>query len=248
MNDPDTTRATALLEAATADLTPDLDRLVAGGIGRGRVLRRRRRVMTTFASAAAIGVIGAGASVALQGGGSSRAIDPADTTPGPATPTASGPAASGPRRIGFDVTKTAAVLESLLPEGEVRGATSSGSDKEGQLYRSAHLLFRGAMVEVSVEQPDVTDEPMTSCRAQPTSTCTSLEDGSALGHVRFEPADQPGVISLSSTLYAPDQFVVHVSAYNVSPTSSEPVSEEPVLTQAQLDAIATDAIWFDEPQ
>lgn len=247
MNDHDTTRATALLEAATADLTPDLDRLVAGGIGRGRVLRRRRRVLTTLASAAAIGVIGAGAGVALQGGGSSRAIDPADTSPAPTTQTALA-TPEGPRRIGFDVAKTAYVLESLLPEGEVSGGTSSGSDKEDQLHRSASLLFRGAMVEVHVEQPDVTDDPMTSCRAQPTSTCTALDDGSVLGHVRFEPPDQPGVVSLTSTLYAPDRFIVRVTAYNVTPTSAQPVSEEPVLTQAELDAIVTDPVWFDEQQ
>ena len=49
---------TELLHRASDDLTPDVDRLVSGGIARGRTRQRRARIGTTVASLAVIGVVG----------------------------------------------------------------------------------------------------------------------------------------------------------------------------------------------
>ena len=49
-----------LLRRTADDLAlPDVDRLVAGGVSRGRARRRRARIGTTLASVAVIGVVGA---------------------------------------------------------------------------------------------------------------------------------------------------------------------------------------------
>ena len=63
--------ATHLLDAATDNLRPDVDRIVAGSVVRGRALRRRARVGTTLAAAAVVGVTGLAASLLPAGGGGS---------------------------------------------------------------------------------------------------------------------------------------------------------------------------------
>lgn len=80
-----------LLRRATADLRPDIDQLVAGGLARGRTRQRRARIGTAVATVAVFGVIGAGAAVVPHlGSGLDSDRDPVQ----PATSTSSSPAPS----------------------------------------------------------------------------------------------------------------------------------------------------------
>ena len=60
---PHDSGVTELLRRASDDLAPDVDRLVSGGITRGRTRQRRARIGTTVASLAVIGVVGVLAAV-----------------------------------------------------------------------------------------------------------------------------------------------------------------------------------------
>jgi hypothetical protein len=72
----DDTGVTELLRRASDGLTPDVDRLVSGGIARGRQRRRRARIGTTVASLAVIGVVGGLAVVVPRLGEADSARDP----------------------------------------------------------------------------------------------------------------------------------------------------------------------------
>ena len=74
---PHDSGVTELLRRASDDLAPDVDRLVRGGITRGRSRQRRARIGTTVASLAVFGVVGALAAVVPQ-------LDGAGTRPRPA--------------------------------------------------------------------------------------------------------------------------------------------------------------------
>lgn len=80
---------TELLERATRDLGPDIEALVAGGLRRGQVRQRRRRVGAAVAAAvAAVLVVGAGSQLLGADGSGGRALDPADSPPASTSPSA----------------------------------------------------------------------------------------------------------------------------------------------------------------
>jgi hypothetical protein len=233
------TRATALLDDATRGLRSDAhgtERLVAGGVARGRMLRRRRRAGTALAAAAVVGVVDAGATLspALRGGGD-RGVDvPATNSPEPTPDPA--------RRIGFDVAKGAAVLEALLPEGAVSGAESWGSDGE-KPRRGARLLFQGGEVLMVLGRPaSAVDGNEERCRVLAGAECALLDDGSWLAAVT---GDTDGDSARDRTivhLVTPDGWILQISAGVAGQGSA------PVLTRAELTRIATDPVWFDGQQ
>ena len=97
-----------LLRQTAQDLAlPDVDRLVAGGVTRGRTRRRRARVGTTFASVASRRR--AALVVPQLGGDPQTARDPR-----PVQPAASGPTAGSP-----DVAPPADVLRPLVSPDEM---------------------------------------------------------------------------------------------------------------------------------
>ena len=83
---PSSDGVTELLRRASDDLAPDVDRLVSGGITRGRSRQRRARIGTTVASLAVIGVVGGLAVVVPQIGGADSARDPGIATDGARAP------------------------------------------------------------------------------------------------------------------------------------------------------------------
>lgn len=101
-----------LMREATRDLDVPVDRLVAEGLRRGTVLRRRRRI------AQVVGAIGASAAVVVTGSallpahdsGMVPAASPTDAV-APAVPSASQPG----DRFGVSVSRMALTLSALLP-------------------------------------------------------------------------------------------------------------------------------------
>jgi hypothetical protein len=231
-------RATALLDEVTRGLVPDAAstaRLVAGGTARGRTLRRRRQAGTAFAAAAVLAVVGVAAGLSSAPGGGARGVDvPAVDSPEPAPP--------GTRRVGFDIEKGAAVLESLLPAGDVTRADSWGADGE-RPRRGARLLLDGGRVSMMLGRAaPAVGGVEERCRALAGADCARLDDGSWLAAVGGDP-DGDTVRDLTIVhLVTPDGWILQISA-GVGTAGSRPV-----LGEAELTRIATDPVWFDEQQ
>ncbi len=119
---PHDSGVTELLRRASDDLTPDVDRLVRGGITRGRSRQRRARIGTTVASLAVIGVVGALAAVVPQLDGADSARDPGIATEGPsatATPTAEPPAPATTERAlaDFRAAQVPSIVNGIVGTG-----------------------------------------------------------------------------------------------------------------------------------
>jgi hypothetical protein len=245
-------RAAALLDAASTGLAPDVDRLVGGGVARGRALRRRRGIATAIAAAAVVGVIGAaaGASPVLRGG-AERAVQPPVAAPTPTAPTTSS-SASAPRRFGIDRHKTAWVLVSLLPDGSAEALDAWGSDDPGDEYRRGVVLYEGAQVAVHLEHPDRLGDdssPEVRCRALPAAECRELPEGDWYAVQRSGSGSPSAILSTTVTLFTPDGFALAATAWNApAERGVEPVREQPVLDEAELLEVVQAPVWLDEQQ
>jgi len=216
-------QATHLLDAATDGLAPDVDRIVAGSVGRGRALRRRARVGTTLAAAAVIGVTGLAASL-LPGDGAGHRRDAA---------AASEPAAH--------VTPVASTLASLLPHGRVKALADDG----GRDYDRGGLRYRGTRVYVYVYRAESCDTaPMfedagcydlNSTDTHPASTAGTWTTGDGSPRRRKSEAD----------FTRPDGWRVSVVATNDRAADGPVVRRMPALSWAELLRIARADVWLE---
>ncbi len=254
---------TELLRRASDDLTPDIDRLVSGGIARGRSRRRRARIGTTVASLAVIGVVGGLVAVVPPLGGSDSPRDPAIATdaasPATATPTPDP-----------DVAPSADLLRPLVPPAEMRevlrtltGASQVRSvdvDESGKdLPRLYYATVDGAQVSFSIRwynNPLVVEDggqplaPSNVCEPGPDQDCTTLPDGSRLLREEVRPGGGTGVpdtfLERSLTLATYDGWQISVIARNTTDEKQgDVVAAEPVLTMAEMQALATTDAWFE---
>jgi hypothetical protein len=222
MNDHET-RVVGLLDRATSDLTPDVDRIVAGAIVRGGALRRRARVATTLAATAVIGVTGLAATL-LPGGGDGRGRDEASVASEPAT----------------GRSPLASTLASLLPDGRATAL----ADEHGRGYDRGGLLYRGTRVYVYVYRA-------TSCDTAPLLTdvgCYDLDPGgtrprSVAGTETSADGQQLRRRS-EADLTRPDGWRVSVVATNDREAGGPVVTPDPALSWAQLLRIARADVWF----
>lgn len=214
--------ATRLLDAATHDLRPDVDRIVAGSVGRGRALRRRARVGTTLATTAVIGVTGLAASQ-LPGGSDGSRHDAA--------------AASEPATHGTHVART---LASLLPHGRVKAL----ADEHARGYERGGLLFRGTRVYVYVYRAE-------SCNAAPLLTDVGCYDlgrhptraRSVAGTETTHDGPRPGQKS-EADFTRPDGWRVSVVATNDRAEDGPVVRQHPALSWDELVRIARADVWL----
>ena len=218
--------ATRLLDAATDDLRPDVDRIVAGSVARGRALRRRARVETTLAAVAVLGVTGAAASLLPGGGGDSgRERDGTAVASEPAT----------------NRSPVASTLASLLPGG---GGTAL-TDERGRGYDRGGLLYRGTRVYVYVYRA-------ASCDTAPPLTdvgCYDLEPGGTgpRSVAGTETSSGPGDLSRKKSeadLTRPDGWRVSVVATNDAEPDGPVVRRTPALSWPELLRIARADIWL----
>ena len=216
--------ATRLLDAATDDLRPDVDRIVAGSVGRGRALRRRARLATTLAAAAVIGVTGLAASL-LPGDSSGHERDTAA-------------AASEPETHGTPVAST---LASLLPHGRVKAL----ADDRGRDYDRGGLRYRGTRVYVYVYRAascdsgplleDVGCYDLNSTDTRPHSTAGTWTTGD--GHPRRRKSE--------ADFTRPDGWRVSVVATNDRAADGPVVRRLPALSWDQLLRIARADVWLE---
>lgn len=262
-----------LLRHATTDLTPDVDRLVAHGVTRGRVQRRRRRVGTTLAAAAVIGVVGVAASVGpgLLGddGPASGDIGFADQ-PGPTGTAPTVPATSIPgessvptvppsteqpvdARIAVAAADIPATVADLLGDDEL-GATLLDPPygiKDGADDKIVHFLWDGALTTVGIERAD----GLASCEElvapydgpgappDPEGDCV-VQDGVELLVHGPSTHDQVTYQSVSAWVHG---YVVSVGSYNAADGKDvAPVTAVPPISMTDLTALATSDAWFDD--
>lgn len=258
----DDTGVTELLRRASDGLTPDVDRLVSGGITRGRSRQRRARIGTAVASLAVIGVIGTLAAVVPHLG------DPDST----------GSEVADRRDRGDQVTTRAADPDRAPPADELRplvppqqmadtlremtGATEVRAvevDESGQdLPRLYYATVEGAQVSFRIRwynNPLVVEDggaplpPSHICDPAPDVDCTTLDDGSRLLRQEAYASGGVGVPDTfqerTVTLATADGWQIDVIARNTTAEKEgQVVAPAPVLTLEQLQALATTDAWY----
>lgn len=254
-------RVDLLLRRSAADLPlPDVERLVADGVARGRTRRRRARVGTAVASVAVIGVVGAAATVAPRLGGEvDSARDPRPVRPAASVPTAGAPDVAPPADVLRPLVGPDAMLLTLKTlSGASRldwASIDRGSADRQRLY---HVIVDGAQVSFRFRwynNPLVVEDggrplsPDFLCEPGPDVDCTTLPDGSRLLRQEAYPSGGAGVPDAvqerTVTLATWDGWQVDVIATNTpAEKSGEVVADEPVLTLAELTALATSGDWY----
>lgn len=256
---PDDTGVTELFRRAGDPLAPDVDRLVAGGITRGRARQRRARIGTTVATLAVIGVVGTLATVVPRlDGPDSAPMDVADRGGQVATRAADpdrAPPADELRPL-VPREQMASVLQEMTGASEVRAVEV---DESGQdLPRLYDATVGGAQVSFRIRwynNPLVVEDggqplaPSHVCDPAPDVDCTTLADGSRLLRQEAYASGGTGVPETfqerTVTLATADGWQIDVIARNTTgEKEGEVVAPEPVLTLEQLQALATTDAWY----
>ncbi|MDO9454688.1 hypothetical protein [Nocardioides sp.] len=249
--------ASRLLRDATDDLAVDVDRIVRGGVSRGRAARRRRRAGTALAAAAVVGVIGVAASVGPDLLGSDGDGVPVAADSGPATSTPSAPSATvsiepSPARRTLAVTQAevADAFATIFP-----GDVSEHPQKEVRDDAPiVDFVWEGFGVRVGLTPEDyVTGEPvgtpMERCELwgqEDGSPCLTLPDGTVVQTMTSTGPRADGRITSSSAwAWTPDGWDVMVAAHNAAASKDSPVLDDvPPFTEEQLLRAATSDVWF----
>ncbi|MFF0269534.1 hypothetical protein [Kribbella sp. NPDC004536] len=224
-----------LMRRATEDLQPDTTALVARGIRRGRVLRRRRTVLAGLSGVTAVlatvGIL-IGANQAVNTG-----VPPA-TTP---TVKPSQAAVAGP----VTPAQTLATLTGLLPAG-LTPASSTTSGGYGLGTNEATVLLDDGAGASLLTLSITTAQAITDCNPFPPSSCTIKPDHSV--HVRYN--SSAGALRQTTVeLFYPNGTQISLSNYNAKSEKSRPTRPAPLLTATQLAKIAASKRWaFPPPQ
>ena len=262
---PHDSGVTELLRRASDDLTPDVDRLVRGGITRGRSRQRRARIGTTVASLAVIGVVGALAAVVPQLDGADSARDPGIATEGPSATEAPSPTPTPDpdRAPPADELRTLVSPQDMADTlmtltGASRVDTVTADESAPDRPRLYYATVDGAQVSFSIRwynNPLLVEDgaqplaPSFLCEPNPDQDCTTLPDGSRLLRENDSPSAGTGVpetfLERSVALATYDGWQISVIARNTTDEKQgEVVADEPVLTIEELEALATTDAWY----
>lgn len=245
---PHDSGVTELLRRASDDLTPDVDRLVRGGITRGRSRQRRARIGTTVASLAVIGVVGGLAVVVPQLDGADSARDPGIATEGPSAteePTAEPPAPATTERAlaDFRAGQVPSMVNGIV--GTQLGAESRptdtvvGDDDEKLAYFSYDGMQAAVVVQLNQLLSVARCEEV---NAHLDGACVELADGTV--QLTWGPTLADGVTCQGVSAYRYG-YVVSASSCNAATSKdSPPLAPQPPLSLEQLARIATSEVWF----
>ena len=261
MTNPD--HGVDLLLRRTADdlALPDVDRLVAGGVSRGRARRRRARIGTTVASVAVIGVVGAARPSCPSWAGRSRppATRVRSSPPRPARPPGPRTWRRPPTCCGHWSDRTRWRLDAAGRSPVPSRLDWASIDRVGPTcQRVYYVIVDGAQVSfrfrwynnpLVVEDGGPTAVAGLPVRARPDVDCTTLPDGSRLLRQEAYASGGAGVPDAvqerTATLATWDGWQVDVIATNTpAEKSGEVVAPEPVLTLDELTALATSDAWY----
>lgn len=239
LHDPST-----LFHEATAGLEPEVDRLVAGGVSRGRTLRRRRRVGTALAAAAV--VVAAASLVPALG---DRGLQDAPIASDP-TASASPSSSASPSQGRLEITATAeevpGAVEQLLERqgaGPLRLDPPYGAESSARRL-SAHFSWEGTLASLVIDPfSGGGRRACESAATGPTYRCVSDAAGNPL--LLWGPTTGDGVAAQGATVWR-DGFQVSVLSYNAAEgKGSPPLFAEPPLTMDDLSVLASSDRWFD---
>ena len=246
MNEHASDRQLAVLfHDTTSELAPDVADLVAGGIARGRVQRRRRRVGTTLAAAAVIGVIGVAASVAPGlGNGSPEGVPVASEGPSERaakSPTPKPTAAAPDAALAVPAVEIPAEIEAMLPAG------SAGPALDEHPYpvvdepetRIVHFRWNGALTSFIIEPAAA----LGSCQELAGDDGVCRNQG-GVDVLTWGPSTGDGVTAQGVMVWQ-HGYAVSALSYN-APHGKEvaPVFAAPPISMEQLTDIASSEVWF----
>jgi hypothetical protein len=236
-----------LFRDSSANLSPDVADLVAGGIARGRTRRRRQGVGAALAAAAVVGVIGVAASVApglIDDRNSAPAFatapDPVKPKPEPAKPaTAQAPDA----HLTIAAKDIPAQIASMLPAGELGpimtddGFPLLNTARE----RIVHFQWNGTLTTFIIEPAS----GLGSCKefaAQGDGVC-EVVDG--LETITWGPSFADEVTAQGVQVWQ-HGYAVSAVSYN-APDGKDvpPVMDAPAINLEQLTELASSEVWFD---
>lgn len=229
-----------LLRRATDNLRPDVARLVAGGITRGRTRQRRARIGTAVAAVAVFGVIGAAAAVVPQLGSAGRET----TTPGYASDSPTPTAAETPLPTAVFPPLTVAAADMPAFVDQILGTTLASAAlveppfgvKDEPRNRTVHFRYNGMLASIIIEPAPTT---RMTCEV---STVCQVDSESMLKAVGPTTADGVTSQGVEARRYG---YVVSVLSYNAALGKDSPaLSSEPPLSLDQLLLIAGSDVWF----
>lgn len=205
---PDEQELHELIERSLTDVLADAHRLETAAVVRGRTIRRRRRVVTGLAGAAAVVTVAAVVAPAVSGdSGTGRGLDPTHRWSNQ-QPASTGPGAGDPASIGWWSMPASEVHDRLLPllpagvavdafelapddraPGEPDVSTgwlhATLTDSAGQTGDMEVFLYPPDAPPAALD-PNDADAPSAqdriSCPANPgpEKTCVEIEDGEGL--------------------------------------------------------------------
>ena len=251
-------RASDLFRGATTDFAPDVDRLVQGGVARGRTLRRRRSVGTSLAAVAVVGVLGIAVSAGSGFLGSEADSSPSQFADSPSA----GPSAGAePRRV--DATTTLpvdalvvvsaedapAVIGDLVPGGTIgeilRDAPYGVTDERQR--KIVHFIYDGTLATFVIERADT----LATCAEQvdPANQADGLPGGECVDQggvllLRSGPETADGVTSQGVSAFVHGYVVSALSYSALDGKDVTPTAAQPPLTMADLTTIVTSEEWF----
>lgn len=264
-------RASELFHGATTDFAPDVDRLVQGGVARGRTLRRRRRVGTSLAAVAVIGIFGVSASAAsgLIGGDagpdrSQYADSPSADANATQAPTPTSTATAEPPAQPDGATTTLPidalvvvaardvpdVVAELVPSADVGEIVN---DPQGtadlRQKKIINFLVDGTLTTFIIERADTLAtcaeqvDPADQADGQPGGECVE-EGGVTL--LTWGPETGDGVTAQGVSAFV-HGYVVSALSYNAAEGKDvAPLRTDPPLSMEELTTIVTSERWFGE--
>jgi hypothetical protein len=243
---PDDTGVTELLRRASDDLAPDVDRLVSGGIARGRSRRRRARIGTTVASLAVIGVVG-GLAVVVPRAGVDSAGDPGVATDGPSetpSPEPTGTPTAPEQLREIPAAQVPEIALSLLqpPASLTLGEPDVHLDEPDQRVVRARLDGMITDFGMFARKPG----SASSCREDAESmggSCHELEEDLLL--LTWGPVEADGVTCQGANVERARYEVWATSCNAAEAKESPPLAADPPLTVAQLAQIVANDYWFE---
>jgi hypothetical protein len=249
----DDTGVTDLLSRATSGLTPDVARLVSGGIARGRLRRRRARIGTAVASLAVIGAVGGLAAVVPQlSGGADTARDPgvarggatATPAPGPTeTPTAPGES-SGRQLRPLPAAQVPTIALSLLDLGSSPRVSDIDVHLDGPQRRVVRVRYDGMITEFGLHPS--APQSLADCERDARGvdgTCLEVFDGQVV--LTWGPVIDDGVTCHGAALERGGHELYATSCNAAERHDSPPLAPEPPLSRDELVEVLASDYWFE---
>jgi|SRR6476469_6844954 len=245
---PHDSGVTELLRRASDDLTPDVDRLVRGGITRGRTRQRRARIGTTVASLAVIGVVGVLAAVVPQLDGADSARDPGIATEGPSatqTPIAEPPAPATTERAlaDFRAAEVPAIVNGIVGTGLAAGPRPADTIADDSDEKVAYFPYDGMEAAVVLQLNQlVSVARCEEINAHLDGSCIELADGTV--QLTWGPTLADGVTCQGIGAYRYGYLVSATSCNAATGKDSPQLAPQPPLSLEQLAQIASSEVWF----